>query len=64
MDSTTALMMLQSRALNMARIDSVNASNQALAEWVLYRHDLVLLGMTAIPSFAVIIVSLVWFSKR
>ncbi len=68
MDSTTIrLMAFASDSVARARAsraDSVAAAADAAARWILARHDLVLVLMTAVPSVALVLSVYIWRTKN
>lgn len=74
MDSTTVYLMRQAALANRRTADSLERhadsvlqagkdAARAAAEAVLFRHDLVLLGMVTIPSLAFLIAFLIYIKK-
>lgn len=64
MDSTTVYMMAKASKLAQMHSDSVDAATRATAEWIILRHDLVLLGLVSIPSVACIIAVTIWTKRN
>lgn len=74
MDSTTVFLMRQAAIAGRRTSDSIirhqdsivqdgKDAARASAEWVLLRHDIVLLGMVTIPSLAFLIAFLIYIRK-
>lgn len=68
MDSTTIRMMAfasdSMARVRAARVDSVRAAADAAAQWILARHDLVLLSMAVVPSIALVVSVWIWRTKN
>ena len=63
MDSTTVQLMARAAKIAQERSDSIGAATRSTAEWILLRHDLVLVSMVAIPSLALVVCFFVWRSQ-